>query len=134
MSVKVELESKLPTIMASLPDALRLLVQRQTLEMHRLARQMAPVDTGNLRNSGKDFITWGTAGGSGTVSFNAEYAAYVNFGTGQRGAASAVPERPAEVRYGQTVGMVARPYLSLAAVQSVAELQRLLTRLEGYLF
>lgn len=130
MSVKVELDSRLPDIMARLPGVIEKWVQRQVAKMEGRARAYAPVDTGLLRNSSKQYIRNKGSSVEGEVMFNAYYAAYVNFGTGQRGAASNVPERPSEVRYGSSVGRVAKPYLSLAAYEVAEELADAVRQLE----
>jgi hypothetical protein len=61
-----------------------------------------------------------------------EYAAYVNYGTGQAGAASSVPGRAEEISYSSGWrGMAARPFMSQAAEDGRIDLERGSTKLEG---
>jgi HK97 gp10 family phage protein len=75
------------------------------------ARRLVPVDTGDLRDSiQKDPIVDDGAMVTATVSATAPHAAYVEFGTGQRGA-----ESPgSDLRHSYKMswkGMPAQPYL-----------------------
>lgn len=54
-------------------------VKQATLQTERNAKQLAPVDTGYMRNSISSTFTHG--GLVGTVTSNAEYALFVEFGT-----------------------------------------------------
>jgi HK97 gp10 family phage protein len=74
------------------------------------AQTIVPVDTGELRESiGPGPVELVGSVVSGTVEATAPYAAYVEFGTGQRGAASA---GAGEGPYSQSwPGMPASPYL-----------------------
>jgi hypothetical protein len=113
----------LPTLMDRLQSFLYQLVRRQTVQAERLARQYAPIVSGNLVNSSASEVTRPSSSQFvGEVAFNAHYASYVNFGTGRAGAASDVPNRPPEVNYGPSRGRPAKPYLSLAITQSFQEL------------
>jgi hypothetical protein len=68
----------------------------------------------------------------GEVVATAEYAAYVNYGTGQAGAASSVPGRAEEISYSSGWrGMAARPFMSQAAEDGRIDLERGSTKLEG---
>lgn len=68
----------------------------------------------------------------GEVVASAEYAAYVNYGTGQAGAGSSVPGRTDEIRYSAGwKGMAARPFMSQAAETGRTELINGSHRLEG---
>jgi hypothetical protein len=113
----VKVNSNISLIAQALPDLVAAVLERQTYQTERSARSWAPVDTGFLRNSSTSSVVGrGTALVVGEVTFHAYYAAYVNFGTGQLGGASKVPDRPSHIRY--TLGwrgMRAMPYLSLAA-------------------
>jgi hypothetical protein len=120
----VKLDSNLSKVADALPNLLAMVMERETLQTERLARQWAPVDTGMLRNSSTSSIQRGNPT-IGEVTFHAFYAAYVNFGTGSRGASSSVPDRPDNVRYTMGFGgMSAMPYLSLAANKVTKELTR----------
>lgn len=67
-----------PTLQARLDKRLKQRMQRIALEIEREAKKLAPVDTGNLRNS---IRTEQVDGGILIGSFGVEYAAYVEFGT-----------------------------------------------------
>ncbi len=68
-----------------------------------------PVDTGNLKNTIYTEISNG--GATAQIGASAEYAVYVEFGTGQRGAASPI-NRPEGIEYSPGwMGMTAKPYL-----------------------
>jgi hypothetical protein len=73
------------------------------------AQAIVPVDSGELRDSGHVVLNTDGATVLTTVQFDAGHAAYVEFGTGVRGAASEgagpYPYDPA------WPGMVAQPYL-----------------------
>lgn len=124
MPAKINLNSNLTKIAQALPDLVAAVLERETYQTERLARQWAPVDTGLLRNSStSSVIGRGTPHIIGEVTFHAYYAAYVNFGTGRLGSSSNVPDRPANVRYTSGfLGMRAMPYLSLAASKVNEEL------------
>lgn len=61
----------------------------------------------------------------GIVGTNVEYAPFVEYGTGQRGAASNV-EHPGEYVYGPKPGMSAHPYLRPALDENANEIQKIL--------
>lgn len=60
-------------------DQAKDIVKQATLQTERNAKQLAPVDTGYMRNSISSSFTHG--GLVGTVTANAEYALFVEFGT-----------------------------------------------------
>lgn len=104
------------------------------------AKDLCPVDKGELRNS----IHSGTVikGDSieGTVGTNKEYAAYVEMGTGQRGAeSSSPPKAPVDGYREDWTGMEAQPYLYPSLMQNkdtanklcTEELQKELSKLRG---
>jgi HK97 gp10 family phage protein len=86
----------------------RAAVQAACATIQQRAQELAPVDTGALRDSitveiddtGKTVV--------GTVGPHVDYAAYVEFGTGQRGAASS---GAGAGPYGDHPGMPAQPYM-----------------------
>ena len=57
------------------------------------AKLLCPVDTGDLRNSIKSRVEIDGRAVSGIVATNNDHAAYVEFGTGQRGEASPSPPK-----------------------------------------
>lgn len=93
------------------------------------AKELVPVaitDGGNLKGSIQGVIE--ERGGKiiGKVSTNVEYAAYVEMGTGQRGASSpSPPKSDADVSYRQDwAGMDAQPYLYPALKQNKGTIQK----------
>lgn len=68
---------------------------RGAKKIQKNAKLLAPVDTGQLRNSIKTKTQATQEGAEAQVYTNLEYAPYVEFGTGQRGAESNIdrPER-----------------------------------------
>ncbi|MBE1554803.1 HK97-gp10 family putative phage morphogenesis protein [Sporosarcina limicola] len=87
------------------------------------AKDLAPVaaiDGGQLRNSIKGETEVKSGKIIGKVSTNIYYGPYVEFGTGQRGAASpSPPKSPENVNYRQDwTGMDAQPYLYPALKQN----------------
>jgi HK97 gp10 family phage protein len=84
------------------------------------AKDLAPVDTGQLRNSIQASVKEKGGKVVGKVSTNVEYAAYVEFGTGQRGEDSPSPPKyDGQLNYRQDwTGMPAQPFLYPAAKQN----------------
>lgn len=79
----------LAVAMKYVEQAARLSVEQAAAAVLETAESIVPVDTGELRTSGK--ISVGAVDGttiSAQVIFDADHAAYVEFGTGIRGAAS----------------------------------------------
>lgn len=73
------------------------------------ALSIVPVDTGALRDSIKHTVDWEAHKVNGYIEAGMPYAAYVEFGTGQRGAAS---PGAGPYAYSETwPGMPAQPYL-----------------------
>ena len=60
-------------------------VHKAGLLVERDAKLLCPVDTGRLRNSIHTELVLTETGGEAHVGTNVEYAAYVEYGTGQRG-------------------------------------------------
>ena len=74
-----------------------------------ISRQLVPVDTGELVSSGMTSVAWQGSSVNGFISYSAGHAAFVEFGTGIRGAASA---GAGPYPYSETwPGMVAQPYI-----------------------
>jgi len=101
------------------------------------AKRLAPVSSGQLRNSISSSVQASASGATGQVSTNVDYAVYVEFGTGPKGRAStngaadgqSVSYRPngwyypvgdGTMRY--TEGMPARPYMYPAAQENQSAL------------
>lgn len=70
-------------------------LERGAKKIQKNAKYLAPVSTGHLRNSIKTKSEVTQEGAEAQVYTKVEYAAYVEFGTGQRGAESNIdkPER-----------------------------------------
>lgn len=73
------------------------------------SQAIVPVDTGALKDSAGARVEWVGQKVSGYVTYGAYYAAYVEFGTGARGAGSAgAGPYPYKLSW---PGMVAQPYI-----------------------
>jgi HK97 gp10 family phage protein len=72
-----ELKNNLPRISSQLERAVAAAVRKAAFKLEAKAKQLAPVDTGHLRNS----ITTHVEGMSATVSTNVEYAPAQEYGT-----------------------------------------------------
>jgi HK97 gp10 family phage protein len=84
-------------------------IETGTNAVLQASQEIVPVDTGALKASGNTEVTIEGQKVIGAVVYNAPYAAYVEFGTGRRGASSSGagpysydPNWP---------GMVAQPYM-----------------------
>jgi HK97 gp10 family phage protein len=84
-------------------------VQAACRAIFDVSQTLVPVDTGELKASGGISIDDSGKTVVGTVQYTAEHAEYVEFGTGERGAASAGagagPYKP------EWPGMPAQPYM-----------------------
>ena len=78
MPVTVRLSSRVPMVAARLPAALAAVVTKTATDLEAQAKGLAPVDTGNLRNS-IQAVPQGPL--AATVKVGAEYGIYVEFGT-----------------------------------------------------
>lgn len=89
------------------------------------AEAIVPVDTGELRESGHTETTRAGLESVSAVVFDSDHAAYVEYGTGQRGAASpGAGEGPYDPNW---PGMPAQPYLRPAldtALPAIVEVFR----------
>lgn len=90
-------------------------LERGTKRIQKNAKYLAPVgETGQLRNSIKTKSQETKDGVEAQVYTDLEYASYVEFGTGQRGAESNI-DRPNVVSYkADWKGMSAQPYMTPA--------------------
>lgn len=104
------------------------------------AKDLCPVDKGELRDSIHSDTKKVPQGVKGTCGTNKEYAAYVEYGTGQRGAQSPSPPKGPINGYREDwAGMSAQPYLYPSLMQNkdtvkelcVEELNREIRRLGG---
>lgn len=91
---------------ATFRQANRLSVERSAEIVLEEAEAIVPVDTGDLRDSGH---VEAVSDIQAAVVFDSDHAVYVEYGTGQRGAASpGAGEGPYDPNW---PGMVAQPYL-----------------------
>lgn len=80
-----------------------------------ISQGIVPVASGDLQRSGGTAVEWKGTTVTGFVTYGAYYAAYVEFGTGRRGAGSA---GAGPFPYNQNwPGMVAQPYIRPALDQ-----------------
>ncbi len=84
------------------------------------AKDLCPVDEGQLRNSITAKVEETRKGVAGKIGTNVKHAPYVEFGTGQRGEASpSPPKSDKNLSYRQDwAGMPAQPYLYPALKQN----------------
>ncbi len=97
------------TALCTYQTANRLSVEQSAEIVLEEAEAIVPVDTGELRESGHTEIEVKGDEATGYVVFDAEHAAYVEYGTGERGAASpGAGEGPYTPGW---PGMPAQPYI-----------------------
>lgn len=95
---------------AKLVPRIKQAVTQGTLAVFEESQILVPVDTGELKDSGETAVEWVEQKVTGYVQYTAEHAAYNEFGTGQRGAASgnAAPG----IKYNPDwPGMIGTPYI-----------------------
>ncbi|GGA31738.1 HK97-gp10 family putative phage morphogenesis protein [Psychrobacillus lasiicapitis] len=114
---------KLDALGGNSQKALKTGIRKGTMLVQGDAKELAPVaeiDGGLLRGSIQAKVTEKNGDITGKVSTNVEYAAYVEFGTGQRGEGSpSPPKSPENLNYRQDwAGMDAQPYLYPALNQN----------------
>jgi phage gpG-like protein len=111
-----ELVDRIPEIVAEAEVKTAAVVARTAMEIEAGAKRNlisnGSVVTGNLLSS----VEANVLGHYAEVGTSVEYAAYVEYGTGQRGEASQFEGKPDDISYSPGwVGMSARPYLTPAA-------------------
>lgn len=95
---------------------------KTTKKCVKIAKDLAPVDTGQLKSSIAFDIKEKGDSISGKVAPTVEHAVYPEFGTGRRGMSSDI-ERPEGVHYSANLeGQSAQPYMYPAYVQTREEL------------
>lgn len=114
------IRNDLPKIAGQVDERAQQLVRETVLFIEGASKSAAPIgETGALAGGIQSDIERTAEGWRGTVFDAVDYAAYVNYGTGSRGASSNVPDRPAEIAYtGSWLGMPARPFMSQAAADA----------------
>ena len=109
-----ELLATLSELCGNAKESCRKGLERGAKKIQRNAKYLAPVDTGQLRNSIKTKSQTTQEGAEAQVFTNVEHAPYVEFGTGQRGAESSI-DRPNGISYkADWKGQPAQPYLTPA--------------------
>lgn len=89
-------------------------LERGAKKIQKNAKYLAPVNTGQLRNSIKTKSQTTQEGAEAQVFTNVEHAPFVEFGTGQRGAESSI-DRPEGISYkADWEGQPAQPFLTPA--------------------
>lgn len=107
-----ELRSDIPEICARAEERGRKIVGKTTLDIEASAKARLyawpAIDTSALVNSGEHHID----GFEGEVAFGTDHSVFVEFGTGERGAASHFLGKPDDIAYSPDwKGMAAQPYL-----------------------
>jgi HK97 gp10 family phage protein len=108
-------------VIAKVTEGIRNGVIKWAGEVLDTAQALVPVDTGELKASGHVTVAETGKSIAAAVSFDADHAGYVEFGTGVRGAASAgAGDGPYSTSW---TGMPAQPYLRPAFEQHRNEVQ-----------
>ncbi|MBQ6717159.1 MAG: HK97 gp10 family phage protein [Clostridia bacterium] len=110
----IEVVSHVPEFLGALDAAKKRALERIGMQAEGYAKDLAPVDTGDLRNS----ITHKVAGDDAYIGTNTEYAAYVELGTGKYYPGGRPTPWTYQDKSGQwhtTAGQRAQPYLKPAA-------------------
>ncbi|MFC5468414.1 HK97-gp10 family putative phage morphogenesis protein [Cohnella suwonensis] len=105
-------------------------IRKATMKVQGDAKLLAPVNDGQLRNSIKAETKEEGGNVVGRVFTNLEYAAYVEYGTGQRGEDSpSPPKSPEDIYHRQDwTGMPAQPYLYPAARENKETASKLVAK------
>jgi HK97 gp10 family phage protein len=113
---KAELVQNLKDLDLRTANKVKLILLDSAMNIQRMTKERCPVRKdpkakvgGRLRASYQ--IQFLNNGFTSEVGTNVEYAAFVEFGTGQRGAASGLTYLPAEYRHGTIPGQTAQPHL-----------------------
>jgi len=109
-----ELLANLSGLNGNIKESCRKGLERGAKKIQRNAKYLAPVDTGQLRNSIKTKSETTQDGAKAQVFTNVEYAPYVEFGTGQKGSESNI-DRPEGISYkADWKGQAAQPFMTPA--------------------
>lgn len=130
-----KLRSVIPDVVIDLEDAAFDIVEWTLTGIEGRAAAAAPIGpTGVLAGSQTHESSRFRGGAEGVARSGAAYSAYVNYGTGQRGASSNVPGRTEEITYtAGWMGMTARPFFSQSVEDGRVEWDRAWRALEGRL-
>lgn len=121
--------NRLNAVADSVPRAALEIVQQVATGIHSATVARTPIGpTGDLAR-GWDMTPGGgeltPTGAYAEIFNNVEYAPYVEFGTGQRGAASSFPGKPEGINYtAGWAGMAARPMLTPSVEEGRGEWKR----------
>jgi hypothetical protein len=131
MAGEVVLQSRFPEIAANAERKALAVVEKTTLDIEAAAKarliEHGSVDSGALLNSGESAV----AGYEGEVGFGTDHSNFIEFGTGERGAASEFLGKPGHITYSPDwKGMAARPYL----IPSVEEARAPFEMAVGHLY
>ena len=123
--------SNIPRIIAGLVVAENRTLNQAGATVALAAAVNAPIDTGLLSGS-MDYVV-DAPKSQVTIGSPVEYAPFVEFGTGQRGKATAGSTPPSNYAHGARggpdfIGHAAQPFLEPAMVESLPEIERLARR------
>ena len=113
------------------------IIKKATEFCHGQAKEMCPVDTGNLKESIHVKFKQNGKKSVGKVYTNVEYAAFVEFGTGKTGEGSyeyedklqdklTYKQKPWKTGFGWTNGQIAQPYMYPALNKSIQYMLKLM--------
>ena len=102
--IRSEIEDSMDRIMLRAASILEAEIKRQITNM-------GLVDTGTLRASVHSFVRKRFGATEGVAATNMEYAPFLEFGTGRRGAVSGHPAVPPEYAYGDSAGISSYKYM-----------------------
>jgi HK97 gp10 family phage protein len=112
MEIKIR-HDRVEELLAALPPKVYTALERCALEAEKHAKQLAPVDTGDLRDS----ISHKVVGDTAYIGTNIEYGAYVELGTGihyEGGRQTPWTTQNSDGTYSMTRGQRAQPFLKPA--------------------
>lgn len=105
-----QVSSKASVVAAKIKQAVRVSIEQGCNVVLEEAKALVPVRTGDLRDSGASSVAEEEGKIVGTVAFTSPHAAFVEYGTGIRGASG--PNRGEGITYSPTwPGMVGTAYL-----------------------
>lgn len=111
------LMKKLNALGGNVNKALEISISKQTKLIQGEAKELCPVDTGDLRKSIFTDVNVSSSKVTGKVFTNNEYAGYVEFGTGRVGETTPVADKyPGELAYKQDKWLANIPDVGLRYV------------------
>lgn len=110
-------------VVAKVTEGIRAGIVEWASEVLQTAQALVPVDTGELRSSGHVTVAETGKSIAAAVSFDADHAGFVEFGTGMRGATSpGAGDGPYSTSW---AGMPAQPYLRPAFEENRGKAQQM---------